>query len=90
MHRFFFSLRFRLISLVFLALLPTLVLTINTGLEERRLAGAQVEQMLQKMTRLISIEYDQILERSEQPLIILAQLQLIQDFDQKKVPSFFY
>ncbi|MBM4279106.1 MAG: PAS domain S-box protein [Deltaproteobacteria bacterium] len=89
MHRFFFSLRFRLISLVFLALLPALVLTIYTGLEERRMAGAQVEQMLQKMTRLISIEYDQILERSEQLLIILAQLQLIQDFDQKKCQALF-
>jgi hypothetical protein len=58
MRRFFASLRFRLILLVFLAVLPALGLILYSGLEHRRLAAVEAQKHALELAQLVSFYQD--------------------------------
>jgi signal transduction histidine kinase len=68
------SLRFRLMLLVILAVLPALVLTLATGLESRRIAAEAVGQEAIRLARLAAGNEEALIEGAQQLLMALAQL----------------
>lgn len=75
MPRFSFaSVRARLISLVFLCLLPALGLTLYTNLEQRRLEMAQARENVLRLTRITAAREERLIEGVRQLLIALARL----------------
>ena len=81
MHRFFFSLRFRLILLVLLAVIPALGLILYTGIEERRIASAQAKEDALRLSRLVSSSQSQLIEGARHFLYTLAQLSQVRNCD---------
>jgi len=70
----FSSLRSRLILLILLAVLPSLGMTLYTGLEEHQIQMAQVQENTLRLTRLAAGDLVQVIEGARQLLIGLAQL----------------
>jgi len=68
------SLRFRLILLVLLGVVPALALTLYTAREQRRLAAIGVQQDALRVARLASAGQERLIEGTRQILILLAQL----------------
>lgn len=68
------SIRFRLLLLVFLAIVPALGLALWTGLEHRRMAAAQAQQEALRLARIASSDHERLIEGARQLLIALAQL----------------
>ncbi len=73
MYRFFFSLRFRLILLVLLAVIPALALTFYTGLEQRAVAAYHAKEEALRIVRLVSANQNQIVEKTHQFLFFLSR-----------------
>src|SRR5215467_337760 len=75
MARFFFaSLRARLLLLVLLAVIPALVLALYTNLEERQLRKALVQEDAMRLSRLVSADYERLIEDARQLVVSLARL----------------
>lgn len=89
MYRFFFSLRFRLILLVLLAVIPALGLTLYTGLEQRRIAAIQVKEEALRLAKLVCAHQGQLMEGSRHFLYMLAQLSQVQNCDPASCSSLF-
>ncbi len=70
----FSSLRFRLILLVLLAVLPPLGLILYTAAEQRRLATTEVQENTLRLARFAAADQDNLIEGARQLLITLARL----------------
>ena len=70
----FSSLRFRLILLVLLAVLPALGLILYTAVEQRRLATTEVQENALRLARFAAADQDNLIEGARQLLIALARL----------------
>src|SRR5262244_3172498 len=80
MARFFFaSLRARLLLLVLLAAIPALVLTLYTNLEARQLRKALVQEHAMRLSRLVSADYERLIEDARQLVVSLARLPAVRD-----------
>src|SRR5215510_12514012 len=80
MARFFFaSLRARLLLLVLLAVIPALVLALYTNLEERQLRKALVQEDAMRLSRLVSADYERLIEEARQLVVSLARLPAVRD-----------
>src|SRR5262245_44545043 len=73
------SLRTRLLLLVLLAAIPALVLTLYTNLEERQLRKALVQEHAMRLARLISADYERLIEDARQLVVSLARLPAVRD-----------
>lgn len=75
MTRFSFaSLRTRLLLLVLLAILPALGLILYTGLEQQRLAAAEVRREALRLTQLAASKHEELIGDARQLLLTLARL----------------
>ena len=81
MLRLVFSLRFRVVLLVLLAVLPALGLTLYTGLEQRRLAAAGAQNDALRLTRLAAGNQERLIEGARQLLVAFAQLPQVRQAD---------
>jgi signal transduction histidine kinase len=80
MGRFFpASLRSRLLLLIFLAAIPALGLTLYTNLEERQLRKALVQEHAMRLSRLVSADYEWLIEEARQLLVSLARFPAVRD-----------
>jgi signal transduction histidine kinase len=73
------SLRTRLLLLVLLAVIPALGLTLYTNLEERQLRKVQVQEQAMRLSRLVSADYERLIEDARQLLVTLAALPAVRD-----------
>jgi signal transduction histidine kinase len=73
------SLRTRLLLLVLLAVIPALGLTLYTNLEERQLRKVQVQEQAMRLSRLVSADYERLIEDARQLLMTLAALPAVRD-----------
>ena len=73
------SLRTRLLLLVLLAAIPALGLTLYTNLEERQLRKALVQEHAMRLSRLVSADYERLIEDARQLLVSLARLPAVRD-----------
>jgi signal transduction histidine kinase len=73
------SLRTRLLLLVLLAAIPALVLTLYTNLEECQLRKALVQEHAMRLSRLVSADYERLIEDARQLVVSLARLPAVRD-----------
>lgn len=73
------SLRFRLILIVLLAVLPALALILYTGLEQHRLSNSEAQDDLLRTVRLISKDQENMLSVTRQLLATLAGLPAVRN-----------
>jgi signal transduction histidine kinase len=78
-NKYFESLRVRLILLVLLAVIPALVLTLYTGLEQRRLAAADVHDEALRLGRLALADQMALIDYARQLLATQAQLPVVRE-----------
>ena len=88
-HFSFSSLRFRLILLVLLAVIPALGLTFYTGLEQRRHAAEHVQSEAMQLARRVSAEHERLIEGTRQFLYMLAQLPQVLECDKSTCSRLF-
>lgn len=82
MNRSVFSgLRFRLLALMFLALVPVVGLTLYAAGEVRRLQANQVQENLLQLARLAANEQKRLIEGTHYLLIAMARLPEVRDGD---------
>ncbi|MDH4135190.1 MAG: cache domain-containing protein, partial [Anaerolineae bacterium] len=82
MPRFSFaSLRFRLLLLVLLAVIPALGLTLYTNVELRRAAGADVKEEALRLARIAASDQEDTVKDTRQLLFALAQLSEVRGTD---------
>ena len=76
MKRFSFSsLRFKLILLVLIAVIPALGLTFYSGIEQRRHARFDALDNALNLTKKVSNDQEHLIERTHQLLVALAQME---------------
>jgi PAS domain S-box-containing protein len=75
----FESLRARLILLVLLAVIPALVLALRAGLEQRRLAAANVHDEALRLGHVALVDQTGLVDHAGQLLATLAQLPVVRD-----------
>jgi signal transduction histidine kinase len=75
----FGSLRTRLLLLVLLAAIPALGLALYTNLEERQLRKALVQEHAMRLSRLVSADYERLIEDARQLLVTLTRLPAVRD-----------
>src|SRR5574340_1065301 len=78
MSRLFFSIRFRLVVLVLLAVVPARGLTFYTGLEQRRIASREAKEEALRLARVVSGNQSQLVQGARHFLYTLAQLPQVQ------------
>jgi signal transduction histidine kinase len=83
------SLRTRLLLLVFLAVIPALGLTLYTNLEERQLRKALVQEHAMRLSRLVSADYERLIEDARQLLVTLARLPAVRDLNRAACNALF-
>jgi len=89
MASIFSSLRWRLILLVLLALLPALGLILYSGVEQRREAALAAQENALQLVRHMAMEQEHMIQGTEQLLATLAQLPAIQGpHDQAAISDF--
>jgi signal transduction histidine kinase len=82
MPRFSFaSLRFRLLLLVLLAVVPALGLALYTNVELRRLAAADVKEEALRLARIAASDQEDTIKDTRQLLLALAQLPEVRSTD---------
>jgi PAS domain S-box-containing protein len=81
MFRFFAGLRFRLILLILLTLLPAVGLILYTGMTQRRWAALYAQEEALRLSHDLSTNLDQIINLTRQFLEVLAQLPQVQNRD---------
>ena len=85
----FSSLRFRLVFLVLLAIVPALGLILYTAAEQRRSAAGDVLNNALRLARLAAGDQEQLVEGTRQLLIALAQLPQIHQRDSRECSALF-
>ena len=83
------SLRARLLLLVLLAVIPALGLTLYTNLEERQLRKALVQEHAMRLSRLVSADYERLIEDARQLLVSLARLPAVRDHNRAACNTLF-
>ncbi len=83
------SLRSRLVLLVLFAVLPSLGLTLYTGLEEHRMQREQLQQNTLRLTRLAAADLTQVIEGARQLLTGLALINEVREFNTKACGAVF-
>jgi PAS domain S-box-containing protein len=83
------SLRFRLIVLILLAILPMVGLTLYTNLEQRRAAARETQEEALRLAQLMALDQDQLIETTRQLLVALAHLPQIRSGDQAACQAIF-
>lgn len=81
MYRFLSSLRFRLMLLVLLALVPAFVLVIYSAAEQRRLVTEQAQGNVLRLARVAASNQQQIIESTRHFLVTLAQFPQLHEPD---------
>ena len=71
-HFSFDSLRFRLLMLVVIAIVPTLGLAVYAGLEQRRVAALEAQANALQLARLAAADQDRLIADAHQLLNVLA------------------
>ena len=74
MRRLFTTLRFRLILLVFLAVLPALGVLLYSGLEQRRLAAEAAQKDVMSLVTHASLYQERVIAGVKHMLSTLAEL----------------
>lgn len=74
MPHWFSSLRFRLLLLILLAVLPAVGLDVSMAIEQRRLLTDDLQSDAVRLTRIAAVEEEQLVNATRQLLITLAQL----------------
>lgn len=88
MRQFFTSLRFRLISIVLLAVFPAIVLILYTGFEQRRLAALEAQKDARRMVDLASLNQARVIQEIHRLLATLADHPIILSEDKRKCSDF--
>jgi len=86
---FFSSLRFRLILLVLLAIIPALGVVLYTGLEQRLVATVRAQEDGLKVARLVSKTHRQLIEGAHHFLYALSKLPQVQQHESASCSSLF-
>jgi signal transduction histidine kinase len=73
------SLRTRFLLLLLLAVIPALGLTLYTNLEERQLRKALVYEHAMRLSRLVSADYERLIEDARQFLVSLARFPAVRN-----------
>jgi signal transduction histidine kinase len=77
----FSSLRVQMASVILLAVLPMLGLTLYTYLEQRKLVMAHIQDDMHRIVSFIAHDQEQLLERTRQFLFALVRLPELQEAD---------
>lgn len=88
MSHLFSSLRFRLILLVLLALLPALGLILYSGLEQQQEAAAEAQKAALRLVRHSALDQERLIQGATQLLAAVAQLPTIRERNQPAVSEF--
>ena len=80
-NRLLRGLRFRLILLVLVAIIPALLLIIYNSAEQQRLSAMQARESALKLARSSASSHEQLLEGARQLLLALSQLAQLQAGD---------
>lgn len=64
------SIRFKLLLLALLAVVPALGLTLYVGLEHRRMVGVQAQQEALRLVRIVSSDYERLIEGASRQLLV--------------------
>jgi signal transduction histidine kinase len=83
------SLRTRLLLLVLLAVIPPLGLTLYTNLEERQLRKALVQEHAIRLSRLVSADYERVIEDARRLLVTLSRLPAVRDLNRAACDALF-
>lgn len=84
----FSRLRFKLLLLVFLAVLPALGLILYAGMEQRRQAATEAQKNALQLVRQASLDQERMIQSTGQLLMAIAQLPAIQQRNQAEVNEF--
>ena len=77
----FSSLRVRMASVILLAVLPMLGLTLYTYLEQRELVMVHIQDDMHRIVSFIANDQEQLLDRTRQLLFALVRLPVIRGSD---------
>lgn len=88
MFHFSSSLRFRLILIVLLAVLPAMVLILYSGFEERRNAAARARNDTKRLVELASMHQRRLVDEAHRLLATLAQNPLLLTEDTNQCSTF--
>ena len=83
------TLRTRLLLLVVLAIIPVLGLTLYTNLEERQLRKALVQEHAMRLSRLVSADYERLIEDARRLLVTLSRLPAVRDLNRAACTALF-
>jgi signal transduction histidine kinase len=83
------SLRTRLLLLVLLAVIPALGLTLYTNLEERQLRKALVQEHAMRLSRLVSADYERVIEDARRLLVTLSRLTAVRNLNRAACEALF-
>ncbi len=72
MSRLFSSLRFQLIAVVLLSVLPAIVLILYSGFEQRKLAALQAQESTRRLVELVSTQQARVIDEACRLLAALA------------------
>jgi signal transduction histidine kinase len=89
MARLFSSLRVRMVLLVLLAVLPALAITIYSGIEQRKLAEADVEEEILRLSQLATINQETFVENTRIFLVALSHMPAVRSSDLKECQELF-
>ncbi|HOV85780.1 MAG TPA: PAS domain S-box protein [Syntrophobacteraceae bacterium] len=89
MTRFLFSLRFRILLIVFLAVLPALLLVLRTGFELRRMAVAKARDHALSLVHVASMDYKLLVQETHHFLIALAERSAVRNGDRARCSPLF-
>ncbi|WP_190488332.1 EAL domain-containing protein [Microcoleus sp. FACHB-831] len=83
------SLRFRLIMLVLVAVVPSFGLTFYTYMEQRRQEAIEVKENALRLTKIASNSQGQLIESTRGLLVTLAQLEQVRQQDSQQCNAIF-
>jgi signal transduction histidine kinase len=83
------SLRTRLLLLVLLAVIPALGLALYTNLEERQLRKALVQEHAKRLSRLVSADYERVIEDARRLLVSLSRIPAVRDLNRAACDALF-
>jgi signal transduction histidine kinase/HAMP domain-containing protein len=88
MRKFFSSLQMRLLSLVLLAFLPILGLTIYEGLEQRQQAMTRAQETALSLVNIAASDQGRLMEGIRQLLVAIARFPAVRDHDEVACSAF--
>jgi PAS domain S-box-containing protein len=89
MSRFSSSLRFRLLLLILLTVIPVLGLALYSASEDRQREVSHIEAEALRLVQIVSVEEEQLIRGTRQLLVALAKLPQVQDGDSALCSAFF-